>query len=268
MTTPSIAVATVFLPRMELEYLSDWIAYHCGLGVTHFYLYNNGHVSYDAMFNRNPADRIWQKKPEADYHLALSDDEVDRQVSQILAEAGPNVFHIAWPGGRQGQGGFYAAQMGAVNSLLEQLQESRRVDWLAFIDVDELLVPLKDTLPSILNGLENDVAALELSQKLLESRWQHGRGIPFAQLSKSFGILEFNQKLIARVSHCERWVNPHSLRVKHGKILSVPPSQLRFHHFRGNEHFGKPAPPGWGVHQYVKLDAAKEIDSSHHRHLP
>jgi len=265
---PSIAVATVFLPRMELDYLADWIGYHRNLGVEHFYLYDNRHLSYDAKFNQRPAEKIWQKKPEADYHLDLSDDDIDHQVRQILAEAGPNVFHTAWPGGRQGQGGFYAAQIKAVNSLLKQLQEAQLVEWLAFIDVDELLVPSEDPLPSILNGLENNVAALELSQKLFESRWQNGRGVPFAQLSRSFGVLDFNQKLIARVSHCERWVNPHSLQAKQGRILKIPANHLRFHHFRGNEHFGKPAPPGWGVQQYVKLDAATEIDSSHCRHLP
>ncbi|MEZ5942934.1 MAG: glycosyltransferase family 2 protein [Planctomycetaceae bacterium] len=268
MTAPRIAVATVFLPRMELEYLGDWIAYHRNLGITHFYLYNNGHVSHDAKFNQTAANQTWQKRPEADYHTELSDEEVDQQVSSILADSGPYVFHISWPGGSEGHGGFYVAQMRAVNSLLKQLQSSQEADWLAFIDIDELLVPAQDSLSTILNGVDSDCAALLLSQKLFESRWQGGRGVPYSRITRSFGVLDFNHKLIARVSHCRRWENPHSIQVNQGRVTKFPASRLRFHHFRGNEHFGKAAPPGWGVHRYIMLEGTIEDDSSHLEFLP
>jgi len=35
-----LAVCTIF--REESPFLSEWLAFHCAVGVTHFYLYNNG----------------------------------------------------------------------------------------------------------------------------------------------------------------------------------------------------------------------------------
>jgi hypothetical protein len=43
----SIGLVTIFLPRMELDHLGEWIEYHQRIGVSRIFLYNNGHLSVD-----------------------------------------------------------------------------------------------------------------------------------------------------------------------------------------------------------------------------
>lgn len=263
MTAPRIALVTIFLPRMEMDHLAEWIAYHKNIGINHFYIYNNGHIAHDTIFKKGPAGKVWQKKPEANYHLDLSDEEVDERIDAIIQEAGHRVSHIAWPGGPQGRGNYRTAQMAAVNEQLRELQQTQEVDWLAYIDIDELIVPVNESLSGFLSRLGDDVAAVKISQKLFESRWQNGNSVPYAELTKAYGVLDFNRKLIARVSHARRWLNSHQMNVLQGRILHVAPDRLRFHHFRGNEHHGPPAPAGFGVNKYVKYKEPMEHDGCH-----
>lgn len=263
MTDSRIAIVTVFLPRMELNHLAEWITYHRKVGVQRFYLYNNGHIAHDAIFKRGPAGKVWQKKPEANYHLDLSDEEVDQQIDAIVREAGSQVCHVPWPGGPRGHGNYRTAQMAAVNRQLRKLQQEQNVDWLAYIDIDELVVPVNESLSDFLSRVENDVAAVKICQKLFESRWQSGNSVPYAKLTKAYGVLDFNRKLVARVSHARRWMNSHQMKISRGRILHVAPDHFRFHHFRGNEHHGPPAPAGFGVNKYVKYEQPLEHDNRH-----
>lgn len=264
MKTPQIGLVTLFLPRMEVDHLEEWLTYHRAIGVTHFYLYDNRHLSYDSVFGQGKSDRVWHKKPEANYHLELEDFEIDQKIQRIIENAGNGIHYIQWPCGSSKCRDFRSAQLLAANTQLKHLQASKDVEWLGHLDIDELLVPDQSGLMHLLSDTAEDISALKISQKLFESRWKEQQSIPYANIAQTFGVLEFNHKIISRVGYVKKWLGPHSVQVESGRIWNVPHDTLRFHHFRGNQHFGQPAPPGWGIHEYNKLkDRQLEYDSSH-----
>ncbi|HMH05881.1 MAG TPA: glycosyltransferase family 92 protein, partial [Terriglobales bacterium] len=120
--TWELAIAAIF--QDEARWLKEWLEYHLLIGVEHFYLYNN-----------------------------LSRDNYE-EVLQSYIERGA-VELIEWPyvGGKT----FDAAQCDAYRDALSRAQNT--VKWLAIIDVDEFLVPVKDDdLTSVLAAFETDSA--------------------------------------------------------------------------------------------------------------
>lgn len=261
----SLGLVTVFLPRLELDHLGEWIRYHRRIGISHFFLYNNGHLSSDSAFGPGQATgRIWHKKPEADYHLDLTDDEVDRRIETLLAGFGDCVMHIPWPSGKQHGVTFTKCQKSAANRELRRQTQKGELEWLGFLDVDELLVS-PEPLQHALANAPGNAAAIRLSQKVFLSRWRDGISQPYSTITDSFGLVHFNPKLLARVGRVKRWTSPHGVRPAKGILWKAPPDVLRFHHFRGNSHHGPPPPKGYGgVKRYCRLDANKlETDAAH-----
>jgi hypothetical protein len=108
----------------EARWLKEWVEYHLLIGVQHFYLYNN--------FSRDNYE----------------------DVLQSYLERG-TVELIEWPyvGGKT----FDAPQCHAYRDALSRAQNT--VKWLAIIDVDEFLVPVKDDdLTAVLAAFEPDSA--------------------------------------------------------------------------------------------------------------
>jgi hypothetical protein len=262
----TLGLVALFLPRMELGHLAEWIAYHQAVGVSRFYLYDNGPLSRDAVFGDGEGERVWSKKPQADFRLELSDEEVDRQVRDILAEFGDAVTHVPWESGGAHGATFRQCQRSAINGELARQQQLRDVDWLGHLDIDELLVAPQGSVLDLLHGLDGDIAAVRLNQKLLESRWREGQGVPYAQLSRSYGVLRFNRKFLLRVRSAAGWKSPHQILRTAGKTWQAPADVLRFHHFRGTEHAAGSAPTGWGIERYRALAlAGVERDETHQR---
>lgn len=260
----TLGLVALILPRMELDHLREWILHHRQIGVDRFFLYNNGHLSHDPVFRKGESDRVWAKKPEANYHLELSDEEIDRRIGDIVSECGETVRHIPWaPESGHGRS-FRDCQKSAINHELLRQKKLREVDWLGHLDIDELLVCPRGNLRQLVNRLPLNVAAIRLRQKLFTSRWNAGCGIPYAKLTTSFGVLGFNRKFIVRVEAANGWKGPHQILGHDGKIWDAATDVLRFHHFRGREHHGIPAPDGWGIRQYTQIsDGSKEFDDAH-----
>jgi hypothetical protein len=110
LSAPGLRLGVVVIIRDEAPYLEEWLAYHHGLGVQHFFVYDNG--SRDAL----------------------------HEVSEPWVNHGlVTLVHWPLPGG----------QMDAYSHALRFYGPS--VDWLAFFDVDEFLVPLVDEdIPAML----------------------------------------------------------------------------------------------------------------------
>lgn len=260
-----IGIVAIFLPRMELDHLREWIEYHLRIGVARIFLYNNGHLSVDPAFGQDrEASRVWQKKPEANFHLEVSDPEIDDRVRAIVSEFASTVACTAWPTGDGHGADFMKCQKSAVNCELRRQELEREVEWLAHLDLDELLVSGRD-LGETLAGVSPQFGAIRLKQRLFESRWADGVSVPYSQLTKSYGTFNFNHKLIVRVGRVSRWTTPHSLGKVDGQVWRPPATKLRFHHFRGNQHHGPAPPKGYhGVNKYCRIDASQlHPDSSH-----
>lgn len=117
-----LAIAAMF--QDEARWLEEWLEYHLLTGIQHFYLYNN-----------------------------LSRDNY-RDVLQSYVASGV-VELIEWP--YVGGNTYDAAQCDAYCDALTRARN--KVKWLALIDVDEFLVPVRDAnLVSVLTQFESDSA--------------------------------------------------------------------------------------------------------------
>jgi hypothetical protein len=260
----TLGLVALFLPRLELDHLQEWIVYHLNLGITKIFLYDNGPMSHDPLFGSRQGDTIWQKKPEANYHRALSDVEIECRIRSLTDAFGPVVSRVAWQPDSQ-RPSFRDCQRMAINHELKRQSQLREVDWLGHLDIDELLVPAK-CLSEALQSFSPDVQGLRLAQKLFEFRFRDGQSLRYAELTRTWGILPFNCKWILRVGSASRWLGPHQVRCLAGKTVAVPPEILRFHHFRGIQHHGPHVTRAWGIHRYRELpDRPGELDDLHVR---
>jgi hypothetical protein len=117
-----LAIAAMF--QDEARWLKEWLEYHLLIGVQHFYLYNN-----------------------------LSRDNYDDLLQPYIERGAVELIEWPYVGGET----FDAAQCDAYRDALGRAHNM--VKWLAIIDVDEFLVPVKDDdLTSVLARLDADPA--------------------------------------------------------------------------------------------------------------
>ncbi len=103
------AIGSMF--RNEAPYLKEWIEYHKMIGVDHFFLYND-----------------------------KSTDNWEEVLSPYIQDGLVEVFY--WPTKDRNQ--YYANQSNAFRNSLQR-GVSTQTTWLAFIDIDEFLLPMKDS---------------------------------------------------------------------------------------------------------------------------
>lgn len=124
----NLAVVSVF--QNEAKWLKEWIEFHKIVGVDHFYLYNN--------------------RSSDDFYTVLSP----------YLESG-EVELYDWPFNyEEGKEGFWIkVQTDAINDAIERSKE--RAKWLAIIDTDEFLVPIKyNSILDLLNSYEKIIPRL------------------------------------------------------------------------------------------------------------
>lgn len=114
-------ICTVF--KNDSRFLKEWIEYHRLVGVDHFWLYNN-----DSSDN--------YKEVLAPYIYSGLVELIDWPSSSQIPD---NVWHYT-----------YIVQTGAFNDAIQRSRENTK--WLAIIDSDEFLVPVKEN--SILDTME------------------------------------------------------------------------------------------------------------------
>lgn len=112
------------ITRDENEYLEEWLRWHIGQGVEHFYIYDHG-----------------SKQP------------VREQVDGLGEEIAGKVTVIDWSGSHRD------AQPDAYNDCLARFRGESR--WIGFIDTDEQIeVKTGQTLPQFLKGYEEYAGVL------------------------------------------------------------------------------------------------------------
>lgn len=115
-----LAIAAMF--QDEARWLPEWLEYHLLTGVQHFYLYNN-----------------------------LSSDNYQDVLRPYIDRGEVELTEWPYVGGNT----YDAAQCDAYRDALRRAQNT--VKWLAIIDVDEFLVPIKeDNLTTVLAPFESD----------------------------------------------------------------------------------------------------------------
>lgn len=133
----SIAAIT----KGEDLYLKEWIDYHMKMGVDHFYLYDN------------------------------NDDDSTLKALQHYIEDGV-VELTAWPNKWPKERFFEGCQVYAYQNALKRA--AYHTDWLAIIDTDEFLVPIKDkTLTEVLNNYYNNHGFIYVNWRMFGTSYEY-----------------------------------------------------------------------------------------------
>ena len=259
-----IALQTLFLPRMELLYISEWLDYHIAIGVDHFYLYNNGYRASGRciMQGSHPVDEVksdelrtepvWVKRADMDWMLNTSKEDIADQLNAILKpyiDSG-YVTLIDWfiPYYREGvhMKQRKCSLIGTQREAMEHCLYTYGIDnyeWVGCTDIDEFMfLPNVDTLKDALQ-CPDSVGCITPRQKLFSSRFNDdgpisifdnirgGWQVPDGKLSKN----------IVRTSpHAffKKKIHTTKLRANYTQHTST---DIILHHYRG---MGTPASPG------------------------
>lgn len=117
-----LCICAIF--QNEAPYLKEWIDYHKKVGVNHFYLYNNNSID--------------------DY----------KEILRPYVEEG-YVELIEWPSKQQENDWEHFSFSIQTNAYTDAIHRStNKTKWLAIIDIDEFIIPMKDK--TIFEALENN----------------------------------------------------------------------------------------------------------------
>lgn len=138
-------IHTVYKPEENLDYLDDWFNHHTRIGVTHFYMYDNGGGSGGwCQLNKlnEKIDPAYNKAGFADkYSLG---EARERQVDIFKKY---NVTHIIWDN-KDESGNIKCDQNRSFADFSNQVKSGL----CAFIDLDEYIIKKEDFRVSRLQG--------------------------------------------------------------------------------------------------------------------
>jgi hypothetical protein len=215
----SWGIQTVYLPRENLRFLEEWLQYHTMLGAEYFFLYDNtGSRTIDL---GNSAAITGKNKYGMPLDFSLSDDQVEEIEAEILKKY--PVTKVKWRPRLNGEI-VYGQTLAC-----DHFSESARVDWCAFIDIDEFLyTPHK--IDDLLEG-----KAIKISQKKFEDRFNYRRAL---DVTKTFSIdtTRWSPKLIINMKHYRPGAKSiHDLKINSffGPV-KMNLRDLRFNHYNHN----------------------------------
>jgi hypothetical protein len=227
---------TQIFPRLEVFFLEEWIEHHTTLGVEKFYIYDTGLVSVDnrrqpgRKLNNDEAGVKWSKKPDVNYFLEYSDDEIYQTLHQVIDKFNGNVELIPWAvGGECEDGCRYACQIRGYGHCVE----NNKSDWWIHMDPDEYILPMVHAnLHEFLKEYHDELGygAFELQQRVFDTR---KKDVPVRSIC-NWGYETQLRKCLAKSPTRMVTRNVHKIKSSRGKTHIVDRSVMRFNHYRGH----------------------------------
>ena len=286
-----INIYAIFLPRIELFFIREWVDHHLEIGVEKIYLYNNGFKSFDeSSLAKNVPEKIgekdkivkWNKKPGADYNLELSDTEILMELEKIENEYDGRLEIKDWAAERANSNSVFhpqprkwsikksknpdkpffreypGSQFNGARHILETQKElSRnfffnRPDFWLFIDIDEFIFLKKHLNLQELIEEYDQYDRLSFRQIIFDERINKK---PVKEIV-NYGFLSENvTKSMAKTCGIKRFV-PHSCEVE-GETIFIDREIAEMHHYRGMPWSGP-----------ILRDADEEIKTIMKKHGP
>lgn len=255
------------LPRMELRHIREWIIHHGKLGVDRIYLWTDRPVVNDFRA-LNKESRIFEKKPEANFNLSMTDEEVESVFREEVRAGeeigGVRVLRMGYPDPAKSIGHRQAATYRRTFSERRDLPS-----WVFVIDADEFLV-CPGGLEAFFSGVDDKVLGVRMMQKYFEGRFtKGGSAIPVYSIWANWGLARFNPKWAVRGTiGAVGFGTVHDPIPRGRHTLDASPEELRFHHFRGRPDFsgvrhGAPCLVGMGKYFERSSQPFSEPDRSH-----
>jgi len=241
-----LAIHTVFLPRENVLFIKEWIAYHIRIGVSHFYLYNNkgseGDISYH--FQSETKNKYGIDYVSPTKHL--KDDDIDSILNGVAEYFYGYVTYVLWSR-KDEKGKVTYAQNESIAHYYNNYAKFYR--WTAFIDLDEFIyIKQNEHLDEYINYCEqkgyNDI--LMLQKKFADRYVDLNRYvIEISECVDNVDTRNWSPKHIIKNEFLDgdslngrkktkRW-GIHNIPTKSDKIFHAPFDDLRFHHYNVNE---------------------------------
>lgn len=215
----SWGIQTVYIPRENLRFLEEWLAYHTLIGADYFYLYDN--TGSTTLLLNNAAAVNGRTKYGVELDFSLSDADILDIEAEILRKY--PVTKVNWRPMADGK-----IIHGHVASV-DHFAETTRMDWCAFIDIDEFVYS-PYAVSDLLHG-----RALKMQQKKFADRFGYDRAL---EINRTFPIdtRVWGSKLFIRMEHyIPGGAHIHDLNAhKMGADLAVNFEHLHFHHYNHN----------------------------------
>lgn len=212
-------IQTTYLPRENLRFIEEWLAYHTLLGAEYFHLYDNTGSTELVDGHSIAVDGMNKYGMQVDMRLT------DAQILEIEADIFKKypVTKITWQPRENGQ--IVNGQVAAVDHFAEGMKSG----WCAFIDMDEFIYasgPVADLL--------RDKAVIML-QKKFDDRFGYDTALEITKTFK-FNTLGWASKLILDMEHyIPGGINIHHLNVlQMGVPLHADINEIRINHYNHN----------------------------------
>jgi hypothetical protein len=241
-----LAIHTVFLPRENILFIREWIAYHIRIGVSHFYLYNNkgseGDLSYT--FQSDTTNKYGMDYVTPTAHI--TDEELDSILEEVACYFKGYVTYVPWSK-KDKTGKVVYAQNDSIKHYYNHF--SMLHDWTAFIDIDEFIFSAKyDNLGHLLDECEqNDCFDIQMLQKKFADRFYDTTKyvIEITDCVENVDTRNWSPKHIIKNEFLDgdylnghktgkRW-GIHNIPNKSRNMFHAPMDVLRFNHYNTNK---------------------------------
>lgn len=227
-------IQTVYLPRENLRFLEEWLAYHSQLGAEYFYLYDN--TGSRELLCGNSVAVNGKNKYGIEGDFRLTDDEIADIEAEIFKKY--PVTKVKWQPRRNGE--IVYGQGAACDHFSDLVQSG----WCAFIDMDEFLYS-PYAIGDILEG-----KAMVLLQKKFDDRFRYETAL---EITKTFAMKtnRWGRKLLINMEHFIKGAqNIHDLNVhRFNEPLIANMEVVRFNHYNHNRNGHE-----WLLKSYHGLD--------------
>jgi hypothetical protein len=213
-------IHTVYIPREELRFLEEWLAYHTMLGAEYFHLYDNtGSTTPHGGHSIEIDGKNRHGKP---IDMRLSNADILEVEADIFKKY--PVTKTIWQPMEDGR--IVHGHVGAVDHFGARMKDG----WCAFIDIDEFIYspfPITDLL-------HNKVVVMD--QKKFHSRFEYDTALEITKCFK-FNTRAWAPKLIIDMEHyLPGGPNIHSLNAHlMGVDLTSNSERIRFNHYNHNQ---------------------------------
>ena len=234
---PTISIYACILPRLEAFYLEEWVVHHLGLGVTHFHLclYDTDQRLHQgtpvSVAGSEELFTTWSKKPEADYFLDFTDEEIACKIAEVVEKYPITITKLSeLPS-------FVTVGTDKVR-LSRQYRyhvERNKSDWWLRIDPDEYILLRKhDSLSDLMRDsyFEDGTTCFRFKEKIFQER-QRGRLV-----RSIFDWAYINSGVKSLIISDIKTYHEHRAQPSHGLCRNVPRSAGVIFHYRGhpNKH--------------------------------
>jgi len=229
-----MVIHTVYTPEENVDYLEDWLLHHTLIGVTHFYLYDNGGA------HDYPHDPLWYISPFTNKYGAEIKYTVEeaRIKQQEIFKKYP-VTVIPWQN-RDANGKLLYNQIESVLHFKDMVKEGL----CAFIDIDEFIIKTEEFKPCT------------MLQRKFKSRHFYNSVYDCYEVFDT-DTTNWAQKAILDMGNFPHLDTSHNIHFGH---VDLPLSKLYFNHYNHTEaahHYYLNHMPMRGNKSHIDQDYAK-----------